>query len=419
MEVGGEVEIPTNSRLLPRLEARWLIALLAVAAAFVVMVMWHPWSRGSDAPVVSATGIPYSMGECHTYPEPVGAAGYNHVATSESDPLLVGADVASSVELGDGRHLWVFGDTSRIIGGDVGLVARNSMIMAGPGCRAVVAAQGGGPVIPDRADGVGYWPMSMLVEHANGVSTVRVMSQRVRGGEVNFAFTNLGPAIATFLIPDGEAPYYQGVVDLGPDNPSKTQPTWGAASAADSTGWWYLYATSNPDQPLVFGWGVRVARVRPAMILDRATWRYWTGAAWSTSEKEASEVIAPAGGVSQTFSVFVHAGQWYAVSKLDGDLGSNLAVWPAASPHGPFGKPVTVGLIPNTTDPSVLRYMPLAHPEVIQARPNTVVVSVSRNTEDLALLLKYPLLYRPYFLDIPLPPVPSATRLDLGPPATS
>ena len=417
--VGGDVEIPTNSRLLPRLEVRWLIALLAAAAAFVAIVFWHPWSRGSDSPSAAVAGVPYSVGSCHTYPEPVGAAGYNRVATSESDPLLVGADVAASRELGDGRHLWVFGDTSRIIAGDVGLVARNSMIIAAPGCRAVVAAPGGGPVIPDRADGVGYWPMSMLVEHANGASTVRVLAQRVRGGEVNFAFTNLGPAIATFVIPDGQAPYYRGVVDLGPDNTSKSQPTWGAASASDPDGWWYLYATSNPDQPLVFGWGVRVARVRPATILDRTTWQFWTGSQWSSSENSATEVIAPAGGVSQTFSVFAQAGRWYAVSKRDGDLGSNLAVWPAASPHGPFGKPVTVGLIPNTTDPSVLRYMPLAHPEVIQAKPNTVVVSVSRNTEDLALLVKYPLLYRPYFVDITLPPVRTETRLDLGPPATS
>ena len=219
--------MPTNSRRLPRVEVRWLIAMLFAAATFLGIVLWHPWSTSPELGAAEVPGVPYSLGECHTYPEPVGAAGYNHVATSESDPLIVGADVAASTELGDGRHLWIFGDTSRVVGSGVGLVARNSMIIAAPGCRAVVAASAGGPVIPDRADGVGYWPMSVLVQHADGVSTVRVMAQRVRGGEVNFAFTNLGPAVATFLIPDGQAPYFDGVVDLGPDNPSKTHPTWG------------------------------------------------------------------------------------------------------------------------------------------------------------------------------------------------
>ena len=159
--------------------------------------------------------------------------------------------------------------------------------------------------------------------------------------------------------------------------------------------------------------------MRPATLLNQATWQYWTGTTWSTEEVRAAEVISPIGGVSQTFSVFSRDGRWYAVSKLDGDLGNKLAVWPATSPTGPFGPPVAVGLIPNTTDPSVLRYMPLAHPEVIQARADSLMVSISRNTEDLALLVKYPLLYRPYFVDITVPPVPTETHLDLGPSATS
>jgi hypothetical protein len=180
----------------------------------------------------------------------------------------------------------------------------------------------------------------------------------------------------------------------------------------------YVYGTSNPDKPLVFGFAVRVARVPAASIRDRSQWRYWNGSQWSATEDDAREVIGPVGGVSQTFSVFRHGSRWYAASKRDGYLGSDLAMWAAPDPWGPFADPVTVGRIPNSADDrTIVRYMPLAHPELRTTDPDAVLVSVSRNSESLSLLSEFPLLYRPFFVEVPMPPVPSDRLLE-GPPPT-
>ena len=61
--------------------------------------------------------------------------------------------------------------------------------------------------------------------------------------------------------------------------------------------------------------------------------------------------------------------------------------------------------------PSLLRYMPLAHPEV-PSDAGTVAVSICRNSANPALLLATPEVYRPYFVSIELPPRPSRRVLD-------
>ncbi|CAB4922125.1 unannotated protein [freshwater metagenome] len=391
----------------------WGVVVACAAFVGLALLLFQPWNRRNDA-AATPSGIPYSLGQCHTYAEPVGAAGYNELAQTLRDPMLVGADVGASAHAGDGRAIWVFGDTARLVGDTTGPVVRNSMLLSGPECRAIVIAPAGGPVIPDRSDGVGYWPMSVTTLYADGITTAYVTAERVQGSEQQFQFTNLGPAIATFQIPDGGVPYYQGTLDLGADDSVRSNVGWGAAVVDGHDGWWYVYGTSNPDQPMVFGWSVRVARVHPETFTDTSTWVYWTGIDWSNQVDLAIEVIRAEGGVSQTFSVVTHGGEWYALSKLDGDLGDYLAMWPAAHPWGDFTSPVKVGKVPNTSEPSILRYMPLAHPEANQAGPDQMVVSISRNSQDQDLLAKEPGLYRPFFVDIAFPPEPSDALVDVG-----
>ena len=53
------------------------------------------------------------------------------------------------------------------------------MFLVSPGCVRVVIPPGGGPMVPDREDGVGYWPMSAWLVTRGGSATVYVMLQRV------------------------------------------------------------------------------------------------------------------------------------------------------------------------------------------------------------------------------------------------
>jgi len=244
--------------------------------------------------------------------------------------------------------------------------------------------------------------MSVVAEHRPGYDLVAVMLQRVRTtGTSAFDFENLGAAVAVFVVAVGETPQLLGVRDVGADSADPARPTWGAAAALDD-GWLYLYGTARPGTDLVFGHSLQVARVRPEQVLDDRSWRYWDGSDWAADMDSAVELVPAEGGTSQTLSVFEQDGTWYALSKRDEFLGTDITVWSAPAPWGPFDGGVAVAALPSDAAAGQLRYMPLAHPDLLP-RPGTVVVSYSRNRTDVDQIIENPRLYRPRFLRVRLP----------------
>ena len=314
-----------------------------------------------------------------------------------------GADVGADVLLQDGRRLWVFGDTLRAGDGGQRFV-RNSMLVLGRGCAQVVLPADKGALIPDRGDGIGYWPMAIAKVERHGYDLVGVSAQRVAttsAPDGAFAFESLGSSMAVFVVVRGKTPQLLRHVDLGSDDKDPSRPQWGAAAAVHG-GWVYLYGTARPQQKGVFGFSLQVARTRADGLLDRSMWQYWDGSRWQRSARKAQVLIAADQGVSQTLSVFQRGGRWYAVSKRDEFLGTKLVIWSAPAPTGPFDSGTPVAEIPSNLDKGELRYMPLAHPDLIPD-PRTVLVSYSRNNTDVKKVEADPFLYRPQFLRVALP----------------
>ena len=340
---------------------------------------------------------------CLPFTPPRTVSGVNDlIAHYRSVPGFVGADVGADVQLQDGRRIWVFGDTLRQKDFQGQRFVRNSMLMFSPGCATVVMPRDHGAVVPDRPDGVGYWPMDVGAVHHTGSDLVGVTLQRVRTtGSGAFDFETLGPAIALFSVPVGGTPRLVTVRDLGPDDADPTKPTWGAAIeiTADAV---YIYGTASPEQGTAFGRQLEVAQAPITGVADPATWRYWDGQHWQSDPGRAAVLIPAVGGVSQVLSVFQRDGTWYAVSKRDDFLGHDLVIWKAPAPTGPFVASTPLAEIPSDSADGLLRYMPLAHPDLLPG-DGSVVVSYSRNVADLDRLLKNPRLYRPRFLRVPLP----------------
>ncbi|MDT9593432.1 hypothetical protein RDV89_10165 [Nocardioides zeae] len=336
---------------------------------------------------------------------PVGSVDdLNRVAELRGDAAFQGGDVGASARLQDGRTVWMFGDTLRAADFPGDRFVRNSMLLVDPSCLRVVVPRSGGAVVPDRDEEVGYWPMSVAVQEQPGYDLVEVTAQRVRTVDEGdpFGFENVGPAVATFVVPVGGVPQLVEVTDLGPDEPDPTVPMWGAATAVVD-GWLHLYGTARPVDPAPgTGFSLRVARVRPADVADQRAWTYWDGSGWSPESSAAVELIGAAEGTSQTLSVFERDGTWYAVSKRGEVLGSDLVVWTAPAPGGPFTAQPPVAALPSDVADGLLRYMPLAHPDLLPS-DGSVVVSYSRNSTDVDAVLDDPLLYRPRFLTVPLP----------------
>jgi hypothetical protein len=365
------------------------IAVLSVAGATRIV----PDERSADA---------YSLA-CLPFTPLHDVAGINRmIATYRSLPGFVGADVGADALLQDGRRVWVFGDTLRQPDFQGERFVRNSMLILSPGCITVVMPSDHGAIVPDREDGVGYWPMDVGVEHLPGYDLLGISLQRVRStGAGAFDFQILGPAVALFRVPRGKAPILLIRRDLGADAVDPTRPVWGAAIEIDGDTV-YIYGTALPADRSTFGRSLEVARAPVTAVADQTTWRYWDGRRWQRHPRRAAALIPAAGGVSEVLSVFRRGETWYAVSKRSDVLGKDLVIWKARSPTGPFVPSAPLAELPSDSADGLLRYMPLAHPDLLPAE-DSVVVSYSRNVADLERLLDHPSLYRPYFLRVPLP----------------
>ena len=311
---------------------------------------------------------------------------------------LTGGDMAVDTALTSGDLLMAFGDA--LLDTDVTQEAsvRNAVLSFAGDRVCLVLGPRGSAFVPDRVDGVGYWPTS-LVEVGEG--TVAMFLQRVaeRGDGV---FVNLGPSLAAVTVHADGIPHVVSVQDIGSDESSRQRIGWGASSWRADDGYVYVYGTANPERDLVFGWSLHVARTTPDRVFDVESWEYWTGSGWSDEEGSAIAVIPAVGGVEQTLSVFAEGPTWYAVSKRDGALGSDVVIRSSPAPTGPFTAGEVVASRPSNPEAGVLAYAALAHPALFP-EPGTIVISVSRNTTDADAIAADPTLYRPEFFRVPLP----------------
>lgn len=394
----GDAAVPVMTVAAAR---RRLVTLTVSLAAFAVLsqVGWQAVigeeSESSLPSLASAT-------RCIRTGTVTTTADLNRIAQLRGSPAMRGGDVGASARLQEGRRLWMFGDTIRGSGGD-GFV-RNSMLLVEPGCLEVVLPQSGGAIIPDRPDGVGYWPMSVVVSSFSGYDLVTVTAQRVRTVDATdvFGFESLGPAVALYVVPLGQTPQLISQHDLGPDAADTTRQMWGAATAIQD-GFLYLYGTARDAQvELGKGFSLAVARVPVESVADDRRWRYWTGSDWSPDPRRVATLIDERDGVSQTLSVFTRGGRWFALSKRNEVLGQDVVIWTAPGPTGPFVAQPPVASIPSDPETGELRYMPLAHPGLLP-RAGTVVISYSRNRTDVSDVVAEPRRYRPAFLRVPLP----------------
>lgn len=323
----------------------------------------------------------------------------NRIVAGLDLPLWQAGDIGASARLPDERIVWVFGDTVRREGISPRIVA-NSMLVTSGLCTSQVETSARGPAIPDRADGVVHWPMSVVSLSRPDADFLVVITARIRRGVAgSFDFTYLGSSATVFEVPTGGAPQLRHQLDITPDSPAPDQVNWGSAMTV-SGDWLYVYGTRLPTRHS-FGRALYAARAPVAAARDRSTWQFWDGAAWVSEQDRAAVVLAAEGGVSQTLSVDAVDGHFVIVSKRDGDLGNTVYAWSSDSPVGPWA--AQRGTRAEFQDPSgQLKYAPLAHPGIALA-DGRLLISISRNTTDFGRLLEDPTLGRPVFAEIDRP----------------
>ncbi len=327
------------------------------------------------------------------------AAAANRLVADTNLPGWQAADIGASALLGDGRIVWVFGDTLRRRLSPP-MVANSMLITAGL-CVSQLVAADRGPIIPDANPTTVYWPMSAIVLHRGPQDVLIILCSRIRRGSRAYDFTFLGTSAAVFDVGPLGVPRLRSIEQITPNDPSREQVNWGAAAVVHGDQL-YVYGTRLTGEKLSFGRELHVARVPTANPGGRKGWQFWDGKQWQDDVRHSAAVLPAGGGVSQTLSVDVVGDSFIAVSKRDGDLGDFVYTWTSAGPTGPWA-PRRAVRAPAGFDTGSLQYAPLAHPEV-PLDSGELLVSISRNTTDLAALVENPRLGRPRFAQVPLPP---------------
>ena len=309
-----------------------------------------------------------------------------------------GGDQASTVALPDGRTLWLFGDTV------VGTVAahggyrpgarmvHSSLVVSDAGCLHPVLGPGQTSVLPGGGDSW-LWPQAAVVEGGQ----LLVAAARVRGtgspaaDPTRLDFTTGATELVT-MAADGTGFLAVSMARL----PDAHGIRWGAALLPDGATTW-VYGTRTPDTPGVFGRELYLARAVSGRVSEVDGWRYFDGQAWSADPAAAQPVLGAVDGVETSVSAHRGAeGAYTVVSKQDGALGDAVVAWTAPTPSGPWSTRV---LTTASSTGSTLHYLAQAHADVPLAS-GRLLVSVCRNSRDLAALSADALIYRPQFLEV-------------------
>lgn len=310
------------------------------------------------------------------------------------------ADGGVSAPLGDGRVVWLFGDTRQAATGGRPSMVSNSMLVSSGGCFAQAVAPGDGALIGSADTDLTIWPTAVAsVDHGSWTELL-VFSGNVRRAHGFWSFTLLGTTLTRFAVPDGGAPRRLDTRQVTSDDVGDRDVTWGTAAVA-SGGWLYVYGTRVTGSSL--GREVYAARTRMTSAADAGAWQFWGAHGWGAASSSGAlvPVLSAQPGASHIISVLQRSGAWYVVSKAGGDLGDDIGIWRAAGPQGPFRLVERVPRAYALTGHQV-RYMPLAHPELTRGRD--VIVSMSRNVTQGSDVARNPQLGRPEFFTLTLPP---------------
>ncbi|HVM40607.1 MAG TPA: hypothetical protein VM618_07515 [Acidimicrobiia bacterium] len=332
-------------------------------------------------PATSAETTPTPL-SCPSLPaDPVAAA--EHVVAAAPDGWLAG-DLTNSVDLPDGRRLWMFGDTFFGSLDTTGAMApgwrmdRNSALVEGDGCVDLAPRHGrqGWITAPDA--GHHLWPGDGWA-HDRDVTVFLHDLATTGGGPLSFR--PAGMQIATLTLPDLRL---ASLVPSPYDDPDRT---WGS-SVVESGSWTYLFAWTHG------GPGTYVARTTADDVAQR--WQFWTGGQWEWDALDDAVPVIEYGRFNNVAVSALPDGRLLAVAKDHEMLGSDVLAWVADRPEGPW---TALGTVAPAPSDGGWTYMASVH----NGGPTgTPVLAYNVNTPDLADLtsgrVRYGARFRPLHL---------------------
>jgi hypothetical protein len=335
------------------------VTLGAVVLALTTVVACRdetPAARPRAKPVVAGRGPAVAADPRPCARQRAETPGFFTLMTTNRPDGWITADLPASVDLRDGRVLWLFGDTwigARSPDGGIAPGARlwhNSALVQTGGCVDLVGAGGAGGagwlMIPGTDDF--WWPAGGLVTGGTRGNVVDVFVTRVRRtGPGVFDFSAVGMDVVQLRRAD------LAVVGVRP-LPHQDR-LWASSVVADD-GWLYLFGRDYTAGPSTY-----LARVRARDLHGR--WEFRSGKRWTRDPARATPVIS-APPFNNPAVTRLGDGRWLAVAKDREFDGTAVIGWTARAPQGPWRARGPLVAAPTSGRTDEFTYLAASHPEI-------------------------------------------------------
>ncbi len=308
---------------------------------------------------------------------------FNDLFTRFSNGWTGGGN-AFSVELPDGRTVWLFGLTflgmvnaDRSRPDESPLIANTLLVQDG---MTLTTLHGGStelptPFLTPADNSEQYAPLAAIVD---GNQLHIFLDVIVDGVQIS------RNDIATLSLPD------LNVIAITPLT-SRPDISYGTAllEQADFT---YIYGLEAGDRN---GGFMHVARARTGELLG--PWTYFDGTNWSTDPLASASVFS---GVSAEYSVLEDSGTLFLVNEEQFGFSEQIEMFQSTSPVGPWNAQTTVYCAPER-DGDIITFNAHAHPQ-FTANGDLLVSYMVNSFGNTAPIFANADHFRPFFIRVPL-----------------
>ena len=352
-----------------------------------------------------------------------------------------GADGCYSVELGDGRTLWLYSDTwvgtvaqgkhaegSRLVNNSIGLQPavrfgkapkRDSLEYhwGKPGKdgkpRAWIE-----PDLPLKADdpqAAGkswYWLLDgCMISPPGGGKKLLVflmhMGRKKEGGDGVFNFRMLGGALAVISNPLDAPSQWKITQAVNPHSRRKGSDDISWATAL------YHSEGEGPGEPgILYIYGIRdvkglnkevvLARAPAAKADDFSTWRFFNGKSWSEKSSDAVKITDQAVNEHTVENISYKGKSRLVLVESQPVFGRHVLVRTAAKPEGPWSEFRKVFLVTNLEKGEHKRFTYAGKGHAHLSVPGELLISYVINSHNFWDMVGDASIYRPRFIRVPL-----------------
>lgn len=296
-----------------------------------------------------------------------------------------GGDATYSIQLPDGRTLWIFADTFLgTVNADrsrpgTGLINNSFVIQDGDQLTTLHGGTAANPqsLIKPSTPGWWYWPTDATIHN----DTLQILLQAFRstpgGGIFGFEYASID--LATFTLPDLQ------LIDIQTKIPEPSI-AYGSCVVEDDD-YIYIYGTSKAG-------GDKFANIARAANGDlRNTWEYYNGSEWVDDIDESAQLFNT---VVEQYAVFEEDGMYYLVTHQD-VFGDEIYILDAPSPVGPWGNQRTLYCTPESGG-NIFTYNSFVHPQFTEN--DELLISYNNNSFNFGDLFSNADNYRPHFIRV-------------------